>query len=60
MDEVFLDDPLHVFGPYAGVPDIIRKNENYRPHFVAAGASVAQDSSRREAQASDLLAESLE
>jgi hypothetical protein len=59
MDEVFLDDPLHVFGLYAGVPDIVRKNENYRPHFVAAGAGVAQDSSRREAQASDLLAESL-
>ncbi len=58
--EVFPDDLRNVFGLHAGVPDIVRKNEDNRALLVTAGADVAEYGRRRKAQARDLLAELLQ
>ena len=44
--EVFLDDPRYVFGGYAGVPDVVREDEDDRPLLVAAGAGVTEHRQR--------------
>ncbi len=50
----------HVFGGYAGVPDVVGEHEDDRPLLVAAGAGVAQNGRRREPQTDDLFPEPLE
>ncbi len=57
---MFLDYSRHVFGLYAGVPNVVREDEDDRSFLVATGAGVVKHGRRREAQAGDLLAESLE
>ncbi len=58
--EVFPNDLRNVFGLHAGVPDVVRKNEDDRALLVAAGADAAEYGRRRKAQAGDLLAELLQ
>jgi hypothetical protein len=58
--QVPLDDVGHVLRPDAGVPDIVRVDEDYRPLVVAARAGVAQHRGRRQAAPLDLRAEGLE
>ena len=58
--EVPSDDLRHVFGGYAGVPDVVREDEDDGPLFVTASAGVAEHRRRRETKAGDLLAKPLE
>ena len=55
-----LDDHRHVFERHAGVPDVVRVDEDYRPLVVTPGAGVAQHDERREPTPLDLGAELLE
>ena len=58
--QVPLDDDRHVFGRHAGVPDVVRVDEDHRPFVVAARAGVAQHRGRRQPAPLDLSAEGLE
>ena len=55
-----LDDLRHVFGGYAGIPDVVREDEDDRPLLVTAGAGIAKYTRRRQAPADDLFPEPLE
>ena len=50
----------HVFGAYAGVPEVVGEHEDDRTLLVAAGASVTQNRRRRKSQTDYLFPEPLE
>jgi hypothetical protein len=57
---VFPDDLRNVSWLNAGVPDIVREDEDDRALLVAAGTDVTEYGRWRKAQARDLLAELLQ